>query len=132
MGRWLDVLGPLKWPTLVVVLVLPTWFYFDGWRNDWNGEPLAVYSAEAIAGLPLVPLHAASADPLADATTAWHVRLCADCPGRVRALRLAQGDCVNAPRRWTPAQGQDGRLVAKVDRPLPAAGGSVCLSLIHI
>jgi hypothetical protein len=124
---WLRVLGVLKWPTLVAVLVLPTWFYFDGWRNGWNGEPLAVYSAEVVAGLPLVPMHPASADPLEDATTAWQLRLCGDCPGRVRSVRLAHGDCVNLPSQWASAQGQDGRLAAVVPRAAPSATGAVCL-----
>lgn len=121
------VLGVLKWPTLVAVLVLPTWFYFDGWRSGWNGEPLAVYSAEVVAGLPLVPMHPAGADPLEDATTAWQLRLCADCPSRVRTVRLGHGDCVNPPSQWTPAQGQDGRLAARVARAAPPGTGAVCL-----
>jgi hypothetical protein len=123
----LRVLGLMKWPTLIAVLVLPTWFYFDGWRDGWNGEPLAVYSAEVVAGLPLVPMHSAGADPLEDATTAWQLRLCADCTRRMRSVRLAHGGCVNAPNQWTAAQGQDGRLTARVDRAALSIHDAVCV-----
>jgi hypothetical protein len=125
MWRALDLLGWLKWPTLLAILVMPPWFYFGGWRDGWEGRRLALYGPEAVAGMPLLLSHAADADPLGERSVAWSARLCADCAARLKALRLGYADCDAPPLRWAEAQGANGRL--QVTLSAPPASGSVCL-----
>lgn len=125
MWRSLDLLGWLKWPTLLAILVVPPWFYFGGWRDGWNGHDQALYGPELVAGMPLLLSHDADEDPLGAQAVAWHVRLCAQCAARLKALRLGYADCDAPPLHWTEAQGANGRLQARP--PAPAAIGSVCL-----
>ncbi|HKX96148.1 MAG TPA: hypothetical protein VJM48_15700 [Methylibium sp.] len=125
MWRALDLLGWLKWPTLLAILVAPPWFYFGGWRDGWNGYDQALYGPELVAGMPLLLSHDAGDNPLGERAIPWNAHLCADCAARLRALRLGYADCDAPPLRWTEAHGANGRLQATP--PAPAASGSVCL-----
>lgn len=125
MWRALDLLGWLKWPTLLAILVAPPSFYFGGWRDSWDGQRLALYGPELVAGMPLLLSHAADADPLGEPRVTWRAQLCADCAARLKALRLSYAGCDAPPPRWTEAQGPNGFLQAAL--AAPPASGSVCL-----
>lgn len=122
---FLDLLGPWKWPTLAAITVLPLAAFFLSWRDSDAGIGAAVYGPELLAGMPLVLLHPAGADPRA-ADVSWSARNCADCVARLQSLRLGYADCDHAPAQWVTAQGAAGRLTAVLPRAA-LAGARLCL-----
>jgi hypothetical protein len=120
----LDVLGRLKWPSLLAVTALPiaSWFFY--WR-DWDcGLGAALYGPETVAGVALVLAHHADAQPLRDARVQWFVRSCQVCEPRLQRARLAYADCAQPPLRWTEAHGSAGRAAVVLSRP---AATDACL-----
>lgn len=124
MWRALDVLGALKWPSLIAIGVLPLWFYATDWREGFAGDGPVLYAPELVAGLPVVVSHATDAEPLHDEAVRWTLRLCTGCQEGLRAARLALGGCEAAPSRWTEAHGAHGYLQALVTAPAGPASVS--------
>lgn len=69
MLRSLDLLGALKWPSLLAITALPVYFYFNGWRDLYTGADVALYGPELVAGMPLLLSHDADAELYRDAMT---------------------------------------------------------------
>lgn len=117
MWRGLDVLGALKWPSVLAVTLLPLWFYLTDWRHGYAGTGVVIYGPEMVAGMPLLLSHRADADPVRDPAVDWSARVCEACVARLKSLRLAHADCAAPPARWMQAEGPDGRLTARLETP---------------
>ena len=110
----LDPLGFWKWPSLVVVVLLPIGFYFLSWAPGLEPEPFGttIYGPAAIGRWMVV---AGSNDE-----KLYQLRFCTGCYEKMRAVYIATGPSMRPPiEAWTRVTGDANSL-----RASPSGDGS--------
>lgn len=103
----LDVLGPAKWPSLLLVLVFPVLAYtWGGWEDYWVGRDTALYGPTSVGDVAVLLTHPASADPLEADPVSWTVHLDRRRSHEVVAVDLAYGTASGPAGEWIPLLAQ--------------------------
>lgn len=111
-----DFLGPLKWPSLAAVSVIPAVCFAWFWGDFDRAQAMRVYGPASVGSTPILLTAPAAADA-SDPTTRWCARTCADCAARVSSLELGYGGERAAPVRWATAEPDQGRACVDLPRP---------------
>lgn len=116
----LDFMGPLKWPNILAVTLVPAASFAWLWGDFDDATAMRLYGPEQVGGVPLLVMHAADADPRSEETR-WCVRTCAACGERIAGIELAYGGETPPGGEWAAASADGTAACATLDpAPRPA------------
>jgi hypothetical protein len=117
--KLLDALGWAKWPSVLLISVLPLVAYFATWRQSM-APSAPLYGPRETALGSVVLLRDERSGALWNQRHDWQLRPCDGCTARLREASMAYGNAGGPmPTQWMPVGNSYGALRASL--PLHAS-----------